>query len=199
MVDLSSSSSGGINNNRFATSTARMTSSKRWIPGGVAANWHSRSIPISGISRSQSKAEDLAQAEVLADYRDGQMYERIITGILRRSDGSGTYHPKTLTSLNNIIHTKLLDYDNSSEDRRSRHADEDWNIGDNCEPTHSPTERELTIQREGSTSFYSSTANERATLNGSITSLSCSPTKLLRGDSDLKAEDSEVGIFELEL
>eukprot|EP00984_Skeletonema_dohrnii_P022489 scaffold11612_cov76-Skeletonema_dohrnii-CCMP3373.AAC.2 len=85
----------------------------------------SQSIPISGISRSNSELEDLAQAELLADYRDGQMYERIMTGILRRSGGTGTYHPKTLTSLNNIIHTKMLDYASISEDKRSHHPDED--------------------------------------------------------------------------
>eukprot|EP00984_Skeletonema_dohrnii_P026012 scaffold15268_cov235-Skeletonema_dohrnii-CCMP3373.AAC.1 len=45
----------------------------------VAVAAPSQSIPISGIiSRfSQSELEDLAQAELLADYRDGQMYERI--------------------------------------------------------------------------------------------------------------------------
>jgi len=67
-------SSRGLNN-RYAA--ANMASSKRWIPVEAAAHCRSRSIPISGISRSQSEAEDLAQAELLADYRDGQMYERI--------------------------------------------------------------------------------------------------------------------------
>ena len=45
----------------------------------VAVANPSQSIPISVIiSRfSQSELEDLAQAELLADYRDGQMYERI--------------------------------------------------------------------------------------------------------------------------
>ncbi len=55
-----------------------MTSSyNNWKSVAVAENCRSRSIPISGISRSQSELEDLAQAELLADYRDGQMYERI--------------------------------------------------------------------------------------------------------------------------
>eukprot|EP00984_Skeletonema_dohrnii_P027102 scaffold16553_cov79-Skeletonema_dohrnii-CCMP3373.AAC.2 len=157
---------------------------------------NSQSIPISGISRSSSELEDLAQAELLADYRDGQMYERIMTGILRRSGGTGTYHPKTLTSLNNIIHTKMLDYASISEDRRSRHPDEDWFIGDKSEPIHSHPLRELTKQKEGSHSLCSSSSSalKSETLDGSISSLSYFSTTST--SSDLESEAEDYGIFE---
>ncbi len=65
-----------------------MTSSNNnWESVAAAAHCRSRSIPISGISRfrSQSELEDLARAELLADYRDGQMYERISKFINRYS------------------------------------------------------------------------------------------------------------------
>jgi len=52
------------------------SSSKHWKVA-VAAPSPSQSIPIAGISRSNFELEDLAHAELLADYRDGQMYERI--------------------------------------------------------------------------------------------------------------------------
>jgi len=61
-----------------SSNNLNMTSrcSKHWKVA-VAAPSQSQSIPIAGISRSQSELEDLAHAELLADYRDGQMYERI--------------------------------------------------------------------------------------------------------------------------
>ncbi|KAK1736229.1 hypothetical protein QTG54_012829 [Skeletonema marinoi] len=141
----------------------------------------SQSIPISGISRSNSELEDLAQAELLADYRDGQMYERIMTGILRRSGGTGTYHPKTLTSLNNIIHTKMLDYASISEDRRSRHPMRIGLLEINLN-TFIPTR---------------SSALKSETLDGSTSSLSCFSTTPPSSDLESEAEDS--GIFEFEL
>mmetsp|Transcript_9459 Transcript_9459/g.14619 ORF Transcript_9459/g.14619 Transcript_9459/m.14619 type:complete len:174 (+) Transcript_9459:55-576(+) len=169
------------------------SSSKHWKVA-VAAPSPSQSIPIAGISRSNFELEDLAHAELLADYRDGQMYERIMKGILRRSDGTGTYHPKTLTSLNNIIHTKMQDYESIFENRRSRHADEDWFIGDESEPIHSHPAREPTRHKEGTPSLSSS---ESETLDGSISSLSCSSTTSISSYSGAEAEDN--GIFELEL
>eukprot|EP00984_Skeletonema_dohrnii_P037397 scaffold39429_cov161-Skeletonema_dohrnii-CCMP3373.AAC.1 len=50
-----------------------MTSScsKHWKV--AVAPSQSQSIPIAGISRSQSELEDLAQAELLADYRDAPL------------------------------------------------------------------------------------------------------------------------------
>jgi len=122
-----------------------------------------------------------------------------VSGILRRSDRKGTYHPKTLTSLKNIIHTKMLDYC-ISEERRSDHVDEDWFVGDtcDCEPVHSHPVRELIRHKEGSkpTPFCSSSAHERQSLEGSETSLSCFSIKTISGDSELEAEESEIFEFE---
>eukprot|EP00985_Skeletonema_marinoi_P032040 scaffold38004_cov166-Skeletonema_marinoi.AAC.2 len=171
----------------------------------VAVAAPSQSIPISGIiSRfSQSELEDLAQAELLADYRDGQMYERIMTGILRRCNMTGTYHPKTMNSLNNIIHTKMQDYGSLSEDR-SCHADEDLIVtGEKYEPIHSTTARtELTGQREASTLMCSSVALERETLYSSMSPLSCFSTAPGSIESDSESQAGhyvENGIFEFEL
>jgi hypothetical protein len=126
-----------------------------------------------------------------------------VTGILRRSGGTGAYHPKTLTSLNNIIHTKMLDYTSISEDRRSRHPDEDWFIGDKSEPEpiHSHPVRELTRQKEGSPSLcpsYSS-ALKSETLDGSTSTSSITYFSTTSTSSDLESEVEDSGIFEFEL
>ena len=91
----------------------------------------------------------------------------------------------------------MLDYASISEDRRSRHPDEDWFIGDKSDPIHSHPVRELTRQNEGSHSLCSSSALERETLDGSTSSLSYFSTTSISGDLESEAEDS--GIFELEL
>jgi hypothetical protein len=124
-----------------------------------------------------------------------------VTGILRRCDRTGTCHPKTITSLENIISTKMLDYGSICEHRRS-YTDEDWFIGDKSETIHSLPVRELTLTRHkvSVTSFCSSSALENETLDTSMSTLSCFTTTQI--GSDLKSEaahDIESGIFELEL
>ena len=95
----------------------------------------------------------------------------------------------------------MLDYASISEDRRSRHPDEDWFIGDTSEPDpiHSHPVRELIRQKEGSHSLCSSSSSalKSETLDGSTSSLSCFSTTSPSSDLESEAEDS--GIFEFEL
>jgi hypothetical protein len=126
-----------------------------------------------------------------------------VTGILRRCNRTGTYHPNTINSLNNIIHTKMQDYGSLSEDR-SCHADEDLIVaGEKYEPIHSiPARTELTRHKEGSTLMCSSVALERETLCSSMSPLSCFSTAPVSIESDSESQAGhyvENGIFELEL
>jgi len=68
---------------------------------------------------------------------------------------TGACHPKTITSLENIMRTKMLNYGSISEHTRS-HADEDWVIRDKCESIHSLPVQELTRQKVSSPSLCSS-------------------------------------------
>eukprot|EP00984_Skeletonema_dohrnii_P031104 scaffold23187_cov111-Skeletonema_dohrnii-CCMP3373.AAC.1 len=88
----------------------------------------------------------------------------------------------------------MQDYESIFENRKSRHADEDWFIGDTSESIHSHPVREMRRHKEGTPSLSSS---ESETLDGSISSLSCFSTTSISSDSGSEAEDS--GIFELEL
>ena len=88
----------------------------------------------------------------------------------------------------------MQDYVSIFENRKSRRDNEDWFIGDTSEPIHSHPVRELTRHKEGTPSL---TSSESETLDGSISSLSCSSTMSISSDSGSEAEDNE--IFELEL
>jgi hypothetical protein len=121
-----------------------------------------------------------------------------VTGILRRCDETGTCHPKTSSSLENIMHTKMKDYRNLSQ-LRSDMDGEDWLQGGQCESICSlPTQRELTRHEVSFTSLPSTTTES---LHSSVTSLSCSTSQLddAATTTDAATTDAESGIFELEM
>ena len=124
-----------------------------------------------------------------------------VTGILRRCNRTGTFHPNTITSLKNIMHTKMVDYGSGSipDDRRSLTDEEDWFIGHTYEPIYSLHKQEATTHK-GSVDSSSASFLLENDLNSSISPLSCSSTTQISIDSELEvAYDIESGIFELEL
>lgn len=188
-------------------------------------------LPTSHIHRTHSELQ-FVQDEILADYQDGQMYERIcksahpstlydnhqcdfhlcyivnhdlilrlsadsVIGILRRCGEMGTCHPKTSSSLENIMNTKMQDCRSISE-RRTSDADNNWVVGEDLsEPIRrSFHERGLTRHKDNFTSLLSNKL-ESETTNSSMSSLSCSASHM--DDSDDATDDIESGIFELEL
>jgi hypothetical protein len=93
----------------------------------------------------------------------------------------------------------MLDYGSISVHRRS-HADEDWIMGDKSESIHSLAIPELTRHIVTVTSLCSSSGLENATLDGSVSTLSCFSTTQISSDSESEAaHEMESGIFELEL
>ena len=123
-----------------------------------------------------------------------------VTGILRRCDKTGTCHPKTSSSLENIMHTKMQEVFNIrslSERRCDNDGGDDWLLVDQSESIHSlPAERELTRHKVSFTSLSSSSEHENEPLNSSLSSLSCSTASQI---DDEATHDIESGIFELEM
>mmetsp|Transcript_31086 Transcript_31086/g.40189 ORF Transcript_31086/g.40189 Transcript_31086/m.40189 type:complete len:165 (-) Transcript_31086:143-637(-) len=150
-------------------------------------------LPNHHIHRTHSEVQ-LAQDQLVADYQDGKMYERILIGIMRRCDELGSCHPKTSSSLENIVNTKMQDFRSLSE-RGTTDAKEDWVVGDDDEPSYS-------IEEERTASFISTSLTSSENIgserrNSSLSSLSCL-TSHMDGTADA-THDIESGIFELEL
>jgi hypothetical protein len=117
----------------------------------------------------------------------------------------GKCHPKTSSSLENIMNTKMQDWGSLSE-RRTSDADDDWVVGDDqSEPIHRfLPERGLTRHKVNFTSLSSSEFESESsselgsqTTNSSLSSLSCLASYM--DDSPEATDDIECGIFELEL
>jgi hypothetical protein len=120
-----------------------------------------------------------------------------VIGILRRCGEMGTCHPKTSSSLENIMNTKMQDCRSISE-RRTSDADNNWVVGEDLSESirRSFHERRLTRHKDNFTSLLSNKL-ESETTNSSMSSLSCSASHM--DDSDDATDDIESGIFELEL
>jgi len=122
---------------------------------------------------------------------------------MRRCDELGSCHPKTSSSLENIVNTKMQDFRSLSE-RGTTDAKEDWVVGDDDEPSYSSSQPTIRIEELSrhtayttSTSLTSSENIGSERRNSSLPSLSCL-TSHMDGSADA-THDIESGIFELEL
>ena len=120
-----------------------------------------------------------------------------VIGILMRCEKTGPCHPKTSSSLENIVNTKMQDF-RSYSGRGTTDDSDDWVVGDQSQPMHRsfPAEKELPRHTPSFTSLTSSEI-ESERRNGSMSSLSCSASHT--DDSEEATHDIESGIFELEL
>jgi hypothetical protein len=103
---------------------------------------HSPSIPMPGnhIHRTESELQ-MEHETMVAQWREGQMYERILRGMLRRCNEVGC-HPKTRQSLIRIAETKVqesLDASPVAAEQESKthgrseslfEEDDEWILGD---------------------------------------------------------------------
>ena len=120
-----------------------------------------------------------------------------VIGILRRCEKTGPCHPKTSSSLENIVNTKMQDF-RSHSGRGTTDAGDDWVVGDHSQPMHrSFPEKELPRHTPNFGTSLTSSEIESERRNDSMSSLSCSASHT--DDSEEATHDIESGIFELEL
>ena len=83
-------------------------------------------MPRNHIRRTLSEIQ-LEQDERVAEWREGQMYHRILTGMLRRSQEVG-YHPKTNISAKNIIQTKASGFNDNASSSSLSDDESEWHF-----------------------------------------------------------------------
>ena len=120
-----------------------------------------------------------------------------VIGILRRCDEMGSCHPKTSSSLENIVNTKMQDF---TARGTTDAAEEDWVVGDDSSSQPTIRRIEELSRHTACTTSTSLTSSENIGIerrNSSLSSLSCL-TSHMDGTADA-THDIESGIFELEL
>mmetsp|Transcript_6754 Transcript_6754/g.13896 ORF Transcript_6754/g.13896 Transcript_6754/m.13896 type:complete len:167 (-) Transcript_6754:44-544(-) len=90
-------------------------------------------LPLSHIRRTSSEIQ-LAHDEMVAQWRDYRMRQRVVSGMVKRCEKVG-YHPKMANALENIMRiTTSQDFAPSSEQSSGNtlfYDDDDWILSDN--------------------------------------------------------------------
>mmetsp|Transcript_14857 Transcript_14857/g.22866 ORF Transcript_14857/g.22866 Transcript_14857/m.22866 type:complete len:189 (-) Transcript_14857:96-662(-) len=158
-------------------------------------------LPRTHLHRTRSEVA-LEEANKLADWRENQMYLRLLTGMIRRSQEKGLdQNPKIIRSMENLVQTQaspISSLDNSSKNN------EEWGII-SCSPDENQGARNSHDPHSSSSKNLSSVSSWNSAMSGgySSSSLSRRPSRIrlslttLR--ESLKASFKDEGIFDLEM
>ncbi|KAL7461035.1 hypothetical protein ACHAXS_001471 [Conticribra weissflogii] len=103
--------------------------SQNFVAGNSSKKSASIPMPTSHVQRTFSEIQ-LEQDERMAELREGQMYHRLLTGMLRRCQEVGC-HPKTTMSVQSIIQTQAAIV-NDSTPSSFVDGDGDWLLYESC-------------------------------------------------------------------
>lgn len=148
-------------------------------------------LPSNHVRRTFSEIQ-LEQDERMAELREGQMYHRLLTGMLRRCQQVG-YHPKTTMTVQSIIKTQATVKDSTSFSAID--DDGDWLLYDSCDEVSDESSSRVHFDSVGVGIFNDSARRGSLSTIGSTTSTGHS----IGIEANCMKQEDEQLIFEFDL